>query len=95
MQFILLWSLFLSAQILIAYKVGKNFIDHRAGLLFAALIAFSPELIYESKNLYQPYFLPFFSLTFLYYMVKKRKKMLCLKLKEKTVLPQGKKNCFA
>ena len=45
--------------------VGKSVLDKETGLIFSFIIAISPELIYQSKNLYQPFFLPFFSLLFL------------------------------
>jgi hypothetical protein len=64
-------ALGMSLQILIAYKVGEILIDKKIGLVFALLVSFSPELIYQSKTLYQPHLLPFCMLLFLYCMVKK------------------------
>lgn len=63
MMFIL--ATIFSLMMLIAFVVGKNILDKETGLIFSLLLAFSPELIAQSKNLYQPHFLPLFSLVFL------------------------------
>ena len=68
-----MWAMILSLSVIVAYKVGSSVFDKKTGLIFAAVISFNPELIYESKNLYQPYLLPLFSLIFLYFILRNNK----------------------
>jgi hypothetical protein len=68
----ILWTVLLSLNIILAYIVGRTFWDENLGLLFSAFVAIHPELIHDSRQLYQPYVLSFFTLIFLWIFVIKR-----------------------
>jgi hypothetical protein len=69
------WLVLISSEIILAYLVGKAFYSKRLGIIFSSIIALSPELINESKNLYQPYFLPLFMLLFLFFLLRRGNKI--------------------
>jgi hypothetical protein len=83
-NFMIIWSLMLSTMIPIGYLLGKTIWDKKLGLIIAALFAFHPTLINQSKELLQPFLLPLFSLLFLFFLSKfyKRKSLLsfCLSI---------------
>lgn len=74
--FILFWSFISSLLIVLANKIGKMIDGKITGLIFASLVSFSPELIYEAKNLYQPHLLFPFVMLFLFFILKTNKQIL-------------------
>jgi hypothetical protein len=67
----ILLCLLMSTQVGFAYFIGKAIWDKKTGFIFMLLTALNPELIFESKNLYQPFFLPLLIMFFLFFFIKK------------------------
>jgi len=59
---------------LIGYQIGKKILDKNLGLITALMFAINVELIHQSRQLLQPFFLPLFSALFLLSILKTRKK---------------------
>lgn len=68
--FMKLWAVLMSLLPLLAYKVGSIIKNKKLGLITATLFAINGELIFESRQLLQPFLLPVFSLLFLWMLIK-------------------------
>ena len=68
--FLKLWAVLLGLMPLLAYKISTSLKNKKLGLITAALFAFNGELIYESRQLLQPFLLPVFSLLFVWMLIK-------------------------
>lgn len=68
-SFMYLWSLLMSLVVPISYFVGKNLHNRTTGIISAILFAVHNHLIFESRELLQPFLLPLFSLLFLLFLI--------------------------
>ncbi|MFZ5438157.1 MAG: hypothetical protein ACOZAK_03850 [Patescibacteria group bacterium] len=64
------WATLMSLIPLIGYYIGKEIKNNQLGLIIALMLAINIELIHESKQLLQPFLLPFFSTLFLWSLLK-------------------------
>jgi hypothetical protein len=67
------WALLLGLLPIAAYYIGKEIKNKQLGLISAAMFALNTELIYESRQLLQPFLLPIFSTLFLWMILKTHK----------------------
>ncbi|MFQ5561449.1 MAG: ArnT family glycosyltransferase, partial [Nitrospinota bacterium] len=58
--------------VFLLYLLGRDFFNVKVGLIAAALFAFSPPAVLYSKKIWNPYFLPLFSVLFFYCVFKVR-----------------------
>ncbi|MCC6711466.1 MAG: hypothetical protein IT416_03920 [Candidatus Pacebacteria bacterium] len=72
--FMKVWAFFFSLFPLIGYLIGKELKDRKLGLIVALFFAINGELIYQSRQLLQPFFLPVWSSLFLLMILKTKKK---------------------
>jgi 4-amino-4-deoxy-L-arabinose transferase-like glycosyltransferase len=69
-----LWASLLTTQIPLAYLVGKQLGDKTTGIIAAIVFALHNQLIFQSREVWQPNLLPIFSLLFLWVLLKNQKK---------------------
>lgn len=60
-RFMFYWAFLLSLLIGLGFWIGYRLQDRFTGLILALLMAVNPQLVFESRELLQPYFLPIFT----------------------------------